>query len=93
MKARQILEFVLTNRVGVEKCVTFSAESSQCFSTYLGELADDSDCEDADYFAFWSSDEDWKFDRIALLKYSSTNYIDFELPTKDGWWAVVKIED
>lgn len=93
MKAREILAFVLSGRVNIEQCAIIETVKGENFAEHLGDLCDDCDCGDGEYFVFWSSDYDYKLDRMNLLKNCEKKIIDYELPTKDGWWIVVKIEN
>ncbi len=42
-------------------------------------------------FLFWSPLDEYDNDREEFRKYG--NSPDYELPTSDGWWTVVKIDN
>ncbi len=92
MLAREILDFVLSGAKEIEECVKFSPLNGDKFSDYLPDLCDDADCETVTYFGFWSPKEDADNDRDCLLEYSGDEFVDYELPTSDGVWLIVKID-
>ncbi len=93
MKTKEILDYVLYGAVDVEKFVKFEACAGDNFAMYLPELCDDTECEPGEYFSFWSSDADCETDKEILLRFSESKVIDYEMPTKDGYWIIVKFED
>ena len=91
MKAKNILEFLLHGQISIEQCCYIHTCVGETFSEYFFELCDDVECEEGDFFAFWSPLDEYDNDREELGKYG--NSPDYELPTSDGCWAVVKIDD
>lgn len=92
MKAKEILDFVLSGAKDIEECVKFSPIKAEKFSDYLPDLCDDADSDDVTYFGFWSPNEEVDRDRDCLLEYSGDDFIDYELPTDGGAWLIVKID-
>lgn len=92
MLAREILDFVLSGAKNIEECVKFSPIKTEKFSDYLPDLCDDADCETVTYFGFWSPNEEVDSNRDCLLEYSGDEFVDYELPTSDGVWLIVKID-
>ncbi len=91
MKEKGLLQFLLYGAVDIESCVMFHAEKGEMFSAYFGDLCDDTECDEGEYFACWSPTEDYGYDRAKMVEYG--NIPDYELPTSDGWWQVVRIGD
>lgn len=93
MKAKEILRFMLTGYVSAENCDTIHLEKGQYHCDALGELADDCPSEGGEFFCFWSDNSQYEIDRDKLLSFGTQKNADVELPTKDGYYVLVKIED
>ena len=93
MKAKEILDYVLYGAMDAEKYVRFEAGEGDDFGKYLPSLCDDTECEPGEYFSFWTPDEERETETEILLRFSEDKVIDYEMPTEDGWWIIVKIED
>lgn len=93
MKAKEILDYVLYGAMDVEKYVRFEAGEGDNFGKHLPDLCDDTECEPGEYFSFWTPDEDCETETEILLRFSEDKVIDYEMPTEDGCWIIMKIED
>lgn len=93
MKAKEILNYVLNVAMDVEKYVRFEASDGDNFGKYFSSLFDDEECEPGEYFSFWTPDADLEWQKELILRFSEDKIIDYEMPTEDGWWIIMKIED
>lgn len=94
MKTREILQFVLTNYVSPESCGIVNVEEDDDFGQYFPDLTDSCRAyEGGDYFYFFAEDASYETDREKLLDFGTKEFPDVELPTSDGFFCLVKIED
>lgn len=98
MKAREILNFVLTGYVSVELCGVINVSKGEDAGQYFPGLCDSLDFDkDCTYFWFWTDNEDKETDIKEFLSYSNDDpllkFADIELPTEDGWYILFSFED
>lgn len=98
MKAKEILNFILTNYVGTENAGIINVEAGEDPCTYFAELCDSTDfLVDGEYFWFFTTDDEKDLNLNKLLSFSKDDpllkFADYEFPAKDGWYILFKIED
>ena len=98
MKAREVLNFVLTNYVGTESCGIIDVTKGDNAGQYFADLCDSCDFdEDREYFWFYTQNESRDLDVKNCLSFSKADpllkFADYEFPTKDGWYILFRIEE
>lgn len=98
MKAREILNFVLTGYVGIESCGIVSVDTGDNPCTYFADLCDSVNfISDGEFFWFYTTKESKDLDLNKLLSFSKDDpllkFADYEFPTKDGWYILFRIEN
>lgn len=97
MKAREILNFMLTNYVSTEYAGIIEVEKGEDASQYFADLCDSTDfISDGEYFWFYSTNDNKDLDLKKFLSFSKDDpllkFADYEFPTKDGWYILFKID-
>lgn len=94
MKAKEILKFVLSGWIPVEKCGVVKVSEGDSPEKYFGELCDSDDfLESGEFFYFWTDDEDRERAIRFALSFTDLGFVNYEFPTQDGWYILFKIVD
>lgn len=93
MKAEKILEFAISGWVAPENMGVCSIEKGRTYSDYFFGLCDDLETDDGKFFWFWVDNDSYYGALTKIRQICGWKCADIELPTKDGWYVLMKIDD
>ena len=94
MTYKEICDFLLTGYIDVCFCDTREFDGKENLGEIFPDLCDSPDSvAPGKYFYFFSDNESKDFDLEKCLQLTTDKVAAYELPTKDGWYFLFRIDE